>query len=227
MEFLLPGPCLVEEMVSIEKELAVIVARNASGQISAYPAVEMEFNPKANLVEYLLCPARIDEEIARRAEELAAAAIEAFDICGLLAVEMFLTADGRLLINEVAPRPHNSGHHTIDSCYTSQFEQHLRAILNLPLGSTKMKTPSVMVNILGAEGHSGTARYEGLADCLAIEGVKIHLYGKSVTKPFRKMGHVTVLDDDLERAREKAERVKEVLRVVSGSGSSSSSSSGR
>ncbi len=212
---LLPGACVIETLVPIEKELAVIVARNARGEVKTFPTVEMTFNPEANLVEFLLCPAQINAAIARAAEELAVSVIEAYDLCGLLAVELFLTESGELLINEVAPRPHNSGHHTIDSCYTSQFEQHLRAILNLPLGSTMMKSPSVMVNILGAEGYQGTALYEGLEDCLAIEGVKIHLYGKTITKPFRKMGHATVLDPKLECAKEKAREVQQKMKVVS------------
>jgi 5-(carboxyamino)imidazole ribonucleotide synthase len=212
---LLPGPCVIEELVPIAKELAVIVARNASGQVQAYPAVEMAFNPEANLVELLFCPAAISPELEAQAEALAIKTIEAYDICGLLAVELFLSQDGRLLVNEVAPRPHNSGHHTIDSCYTSQFEQHLRAVLNLPLGSTKMKAPSVMVNILGAEGHDGPARYDGLAECLAIEGVHLHLYGKEHTKPFRKMGHATVVDESLEGAKAKALEVLKTLKVVS------------
>lgn len=212
---LLPGACLAEDLVAIEKELAVIVARNEQGQISAFPVVEMEFNPEANLVEFLLCPAEISPELAQEAEAVARSVIEAYDICGLLAVELFLTTDHRILINEVAPRPHNSGHHTIDSCYTSQFEQHLRAILNLPLGSTKLKSPAIMVNLLGAEGFSGPVRYEGLADCLALEGVKLHLYGKTKTKPFRKMGHATVLADDLKTARAIGIQVMERLKIVS------------
>lgn len=211
---LLAGACLVEEMVDIDKELAVIVARNASGQVVAYPAVEMAFNPEANLVEFLFCPAAVSPALEREAEALAIRVIEAYGLCGLLAVEMFLDKSGKLLVNEVAPRPHNSGHHTIDSCYTSQFEQHLRAVLNLPLGSTRMKSASVMVNLLGAEGHEGPAIYEGLEQCLAMEGVHLHLYGKSITKPFRKMGHATVVADTTEEAAGRARRVMEALRIV-------------
>lgn len=212
---LLPGACLAEEQVEIDKELAVIVARNARGEAKAFPAVEMEFNPEANLVEFLFCPAAISPELEAKAEALATEAAIAYDICGLLAVEIFLDKKGQLLVNEVAPRPHNSGHHTIDSCYTSQFEQHLRAVLNFPLGSTRMKAPSVMVNLLGAEGHEGPALYQGLEECLAIEGVHIHLYGKAITKPFRKMGHVTIVDESLDNAKMKARRVKELLKVES------------
>lgn len=212
---LLQGPCLAEEMADIDKELAVIVARNASGQIASFPTVEMTFNPEANLVEFLLCPARIPRQIEQEAEALAIRVMEAFDLCGLLAVELFLTRSGELWVNEVAPRPHNSGHHTIESCYTSQFEQHLRAILDLPLGDPRMHTPAVMVNLLGAEGHQGPAHYAGLEAAMAIPGVKIHLYGKATTKPFRKMGHVTVLDANLDNALEKARMVQQLLRVES------------
>lgn len=216
MEKLLEPACVVEDLIAIDKELAVIAARNTAGEVMAFPVVEMTFHPEANLVEFLLCPARIPPGIAQAAEALAVRAIEALDICGLLAVELFLTTSGELLINEVAPRPHNSGHHTINSCYTSQFEQHLRGILGLPLGSVRMKTPSVMLNLLGEPGFSGPAYYQGMEEVLAMEGVKVHLYGKSDTKPFRKMGHATVLDADLEQAIVKAKRVQEVLKVISG-----------
>jgi 5-(carboxyamino)imidazole ribonucleotide synthase len=207
-------PCLVEQLVPIHKELAVIVARNEKGETSAFPAVEMAFNPDANLVEMLFCPANISPQMEQEAEALALKTIEAFDLCGLLAVELFLDENGALLVNEVAPRPHNSGHHSIDACITSQFEQHLRAVLNLPLGDTTLKMPAAMVNLLGADGHKGDARYEGLDDVLAISGVKLHLYGKRMTAPFRKMGHATVLDHDLQNAIEKAQMVQEKLRIV-------------
>jgi 5-(carboxyamino)imidazole ribonucleotide synthase len=211
---LIKGPSLVEHLVDIEKELAVVVARNESGQTVAYPAVEMAFHPEANMVEFLFCPAAIDHKIEEEANALALKVINDFELCGLLAVELFLDKEGKLLVNEVAPRPHNSGHHTIDSCFTSQFEQHIRAITNMPLGSTQMKMPAVMVNLLGAEGHTGPAKYEGLTECLAIEGVNVHIYGKEMTKPFRKMGHITIVDNDLEAAKEKAQKVKALLRVV-------------
>ncbi len=212
---LLPDASVVEDLVDIEKEIAVVVARNERGEVKAFPAVEMEFNPVANLVEFLVCPADIDPAIEQAAEKMAMDCIAAYGICGLLAVELFLTKDNRLLINEVAPRPHNSGHHTIDSCYTSQFEQHLRGILNLPLGSTKMKTASVMVNLLGEPGHSGPVRYAGFEEAVAMEGVKVHLYGKADTKPYRKMGHVTVLAEDVEAAKAKARKVQQILKVIS------------
>ncbi len=215
---ILDAPCLAEDLVPIHKELAVIACRNAAGEAKAFPAVEMTFHPEANLVEFLLCPARIDPNIEKVAEELALRAIEALDVCGLLAVELFLTPSGELLINEVAPRPHNSGHHTINSSYTSQYEQHLRGILNLPLGSVQMQSPAVMLNLLGEPGHSGPAHYEGMEACLAMDGVKAHLYGKAITQPYRKMGHVTVLADSLDAAIEKAERVRDVLKVVAEQG---------
>ncbi len=213
---LLSGPCLAEELVEMEKEIAVIVARNEQGETRCFPAVEMAFNPVANLVEFLFCPAAISAEQEAAAEALAVDVIEAFGLCGLLAVELFLDKDGQLLVNEVAPRPHNSGHHTIDSCYTSQFEQHLRAVLNLPLGSTEMKAPSVMVNLLGAPGHTGPAYYKGLEKCLAMPGVHLHLYGKSTTKPYRKMGHATVVNKDLQQAIAYAKEVQQALEIVSG-----------
>ena len=215
---ILDAPCLAEDLVPIHKELAVIACRNAAGEAKAFPAVEMTFHPEANLVEFLLCPARIDPNIEKAAEELALRAIEALDVCGLLAVELFLTKSGELLINEVAPRPHNSGHHTINSSYTSQYEQHLRGILNLPLGSVQMQSPAVMLNLLGEPGHSGPVHYEGMEVCLAMDGVKAHLYGKAITQPYRKMGHVTVLADSLDAAIEKAERVRDVLKVVAEQG---------
>jgi len=214
LELLLPGPSLVEQQIDIDRELAVIVARNPSGEVAAFPMVEMEFNPRANLVEFLLCPARVSRELAREAEALAIRLIKTFDVCGLLAVEFFLSEEGELLVNEVAPRPHNSGHHTIDSCATSQFQQHLRAVLDLPLGSTELQQPAVMVNILGAPEHHGPPRYEGLEDCLHLPGVHLHLYGKEITKPFRKMGHATVTAAKAGDAIELAQKVKSALRVT-------------
>lgn len=214
-EALLDCPSVVEDLVDIDKELAVVVAHNARGEVKAFPVVEMVFNPVANLVEYLSCPANIDDATASRAEKLAVEIIDAFEICGLLAVELFLTRDGALLVNEVAPRPHNSGHHTIDSCYTSQFEQHLRGILNLPLGSTRLKTAAVMVNLLGEPGYTGKVHYEGIEHCLRLEGVNIHLYGKQETRPFRKMGHLTVVADTVAQAFDIARRAKATIKVIS------------
>jgi 5-(carboxyamino)imidazole ribonucleotide synthase len=208
------APGLLEKAVDFEKELAVIVARNEKGEVATFPTVEMVFHPEANLVEYLFAPADISEKIEKKAEELAKKTAQAIGIVGLLAVEMFLTKDGQVLINEVAPRPHNSGHHTIRANFTSQFEQHWRAILNLPLGDTTAYTPAAMVNLLGEEGHTGPAYYEGMQEVLAMQGVFPFLYGKKITKPFRKMGHITVTDSDLAKLKEKVEWVKEVLKVV-------------
>ncbi|MFK8105429.1 MAG: 5-(carboxyamino)imidazole ribonucleotide synthase [Saprospiraceae bacterium] len=214
LDKILDAPSIIEPLVDIKKEIAVIVAQRPSGQIEAFPAVEMTFNQEANLVEFLLCPADISPAIAAEAEQLARSVIDRLGLCGLLAVELFLTQDDRILINEVAPRPHNSGHHTIDSCYTSQFEQHLRAIMDLPLGSTKTKMAAVMVNLLGAPDHQGAARYQGLTNCLAVEGSKIHLYGKSVTKPYRKMGHATLLAPTLETAMQNAKFIQQHLKIT-------------
>ena len=211
---LMDTPSIIEPLVNIHKEIAVIVAKNENGQTKAFPPVEMEFNPDANLVEFLICPASISPEINKRALKLAEKVINAYDLCGLLAVELFLDHDNNLLVNEVAPRTHNSGHHTIDSSVTSQFQQQLRAVANLPLGSTEDLSPSVMLNLLGAEGFTGIAKYDGLEKCMAVEGAKFHIYGKTVTKPFRKMGHVTVVDNDLEKAKEKANFIKNTLKII-------------
>jgi 5-(carboxyamino)imidazole ribonucleotide synthase len=205
---------VVEPLVDIQKEIAVIVARNENGQIKSFPPVEMEFNPIANLVEFLICPADITNELTQKAIQLAEKVIKAYDLCGLLAVELFLDQNNRLVVNEVAPRTHNSGHHTIDSCVTSQFQQQLRAVINLPLGSTEMLSPSVMLNLLGADDFTGQAKYEGLEKSMSVEGAKFHIYGKKMTKPFRKMGHVTVVDRDLEKAKEKANFIKNTLRII-------------
>jgi len=216
---LLSGPCLAEELADIHTEIAVIAARNPSGDVSVFPAVEMDFHPEANLVEFLLCPARISTLVDAEAEALAERVIRAYDVCGLLAVEMFHTKSGDLVVNEVAPRPHNSGHHTIDSAITSQYEQHLRAITDLPLGSGAQKVAAaVMLNLLGEPGHKGPVHYEGAAECLAIEGVNVHLYGKALTAPYRKMGHVTIIADSTELAIKKADFVKHHLKVVSEKG---------
>ncbi len=214
LEKMMDAPSVIEDLVDIKKELAVIVARRPSGEVKAYPLVEMEFHPTANLVEFLLCPAQVNQEISDRATSLAIQVAESMDICGLLAVELFLTNDDEILINEVAPRPHNSGHHTIDSCHTSQFEQHIRAILDLPLGSTKLKTKGIMINLLGHPDHTGPAYYDGLENALSIEGVNVHIYGKAQTKPYRKMGHISIIGDDILAMKEKAKKVKQLLKVI-------------
>ena len=213
LDKLLPGASLAEELIPFEKELAVIVARSTNGDTKAFPAVEMEFHPTANLVEFLLSPAHINSELEQKAQQLAVRTIEAMNLYGILAIEMFLTADGDILVNEVAPRPHNSGHHTIEANITSQYQQLLRSIFGFPLGSTALTTTSMMVNLLGEDGYTGEAIYEGLPECLAIEGVYVHLYGKKITKPFRKMGHVTIVDSDAAKAREKANFVKDNLKI--------------
>lgn len=213
LDQLLDGPSITEELVDVARELAVIVARGARGELRTFPAVEMIFDPVANLVLHLACPASVEPAVAALASEAATCLAEALELTGVLAVEFFVTSDGRLLVNELAPRPHNSGHHTIDSVMTSQFEQHLRAILELPLGSTALRTPAVMINLLGSPGHVGPVRYEGLTESMRLEGVKIHLYGKKQTRPHRKMGHVTVLAPTLGEALEKAEKVRAWIQV--------------
>ena len=211
---LLKGASVVEQKIAIDKELAVIVARSTQGEIKCFPIVEMEFSPEANLVEYLICPANVSKAIAEQADKLAVEVVAALDYEGILAVEMFLTKNGQLLINEVAPRPHNSGHHTIESILTSQYEQQLRAIFGFPLGSTSLKIPSIMMNVLGEPGYQGQVKYVGLNKCMAIDGIKLHIYGKKTTKPFRKMGHITILDKDLNSAKEKAKYIKQHLKVI-------------
>ncbi len=207
--------CIYEDMVDFDLELAVIVARNASGDMITYPVVEMEFHPEANQVEYVLCPARIDDQITSQARELALKVSQAYGHVGLLAVEMFLTKEGTLLINEVAPRPHNSGHYSIEGSITDQFEQHVRCVLNLPLGNTDTILPAVMVNLVGEEGYTGPVIYDGIEDILAMDGVTPHIYGKKETQPYRKMGHVTIVAQSIEEARKKAEEVKKTIKVVS------------
>jgi 5-(carboxyamino)imidazole ribonucleotide synthase len=206
--------CIAEEMVPFKNELAVIVARSVSGEVKTYPVVEMEFHPEANQVEYVICPARIDATVAQKATEVALKVSEAFNHVGLLAVEMFQTEDDKILVNEVAPRPHNSGHYSIEASYTSQFENHLRAILNLPLGNTDSKVAGIMVNLVGSEGYSGQVVYENIEKIMAIDGVTPHIYGKRETRPFRKMGHVTIVNEDMAAARKIAEEVKNSIRVI-------------
>jgi 5-(carboxyamino)imidazole ribonucleotide synthase len=207
--------CIAEEMIPFKNELAVIVTRTPSGEIKTYPVVEMEFHPEANQVEYVICPARIDDAVADKARAIALKVSEAFNHVGLLAVEMFQTEDDEILVNEVAPRPHNSGHYSIEASYTSQFEQHLRAILDLPLGNTDSKVAGIMVNLVGAEGYSGNVVYENIEKILGKDGVTPHIYGKKQTRPFRKMGHVTIVNEDIAEARRVAEEVKNTIRVIS------------
>ena len=207
--------CITEDLIPFKNELAVIIARNPKGEVKAYPVVEMEFHPEANQVEYVICPSRIPEKIALKAELVALKASAAFEHVGLLAVEMFQTENDEILINEVAPRPHNSGHQTIEASYTSQFEQHIRAILDLPLGRTESKVGGIMVNLVGAENYSGDVVYENIDTIMQMEGVTPHIYGKKQTRPFRKMGHVTIVNEDLDVARNIAEQVKNTIKVIS------------
>ncbi|MCA5004520.1 5-(carboxyamino)imidazole ribonucleotide synthase [Sphingobacterium bovistauri] len=207
-------PSIIEEIVDFEKEIAVIVARNDKGEVKTFPMVEMEFNPEANLVEFLISPSTYSFEIQQQAEELAKKIANDLQIVGLLAVEMFLTKQGEILVNELAPRPHNSGHQTIEGNFTSQFAQHMRAIFNLPLGDTSARSNAVMINLLGEEGYEGLAKYEGVEEVLRMDGVYIHLYGKKYTKPFRKMGHVCIVNADRELAISNARKVQEILKVI-------------
>lgn len=207
-------PGLLEKLVPFKKEIAVIVSRNASGEVKTFPAVELVFHPEANLVEYLFSPAEISKEVAKKAANIAEEVIIKLEMVGLLAVEMFVTEDDEVLVNEIAPRPHNSGHQTIEGNVTSQYEQHLRAIFNLPAGDTSILHPSAMVNVLGEENYKGDAIYEGIEQVLSTKGAHIHLYGKKMTKPFRKMGHVTIVDDNIDQLKEKVHFVKETLKVI-------------
>ena len=207
--------CITEQLIPFKNELAVIVARNKDGETKTYPVVEMEFHPEANQVEYVICPARIEESVAKKAQEIALKVVNNLDFIGLLAVEMFQTTNDEILVNEVAPRPHNSGHYSIEASYTNQFEQYLRSILNLPLGNTESKVAGIMVNLVGEEGFSGQVFYENIEDVLRIDGVTPHIYGKKETRPFRKMGHVTIVNKDIDTAREIAQKVKETIRVIS------------
>jgi 5-(carboxyamino)imidazole ribonucleotide synthase len=207
--------CITEKLIPFKNELAVIVARNAAGEVKTYPVVEMEFHPEANQVEYVICPARITPKVAEKAREVALKVVSDLDFIGLLAVEMFQTEDDKILVNEVAPRPHNSGHYSIEASYTNQFEQHLRSILNLPLGNTASKVAGIMVNLVGSVGFSGDVIYQNIEEILKIDGVTPHIYGKKETRPFRKMGHVTIVNADIDRARAIAQKVKETIRVIS------------
>ena len=209
------APGLLEKLIPFEKEIAVIVARNATGEVRSFPAVEMVFHPVQNLVEYLFAPVELPDNIRRDADEIARTVIQKLGMTGILAVEMFITREGQVLVNEIAPRPHNSGHQTIEANCTSQYEQHLRAILDLPLGDTRQILPSAMVNLLGEPDFEGLARYKGLEEVMKIPGVHVHLYGKRITKPFRKMGHVTIVDEDSTSLRNKASFVKQTLKVIS------------
>lgn len=210
-----PAESLLEKAVDFEKEISIIIAGNEAGEMTTFPPVELLFDKELNLVDYLFAPADISHAVAQEAGRIAKKIMNALEMVGVLAIEMFLTKDGELLVNEIAPRPHNSGHHTIEANYTSQFDQHLRAILNLPLGSTATRQFAGMVNLLGSKGYEGEAKYEGIAEILKMEGVYVHLYGKKITKSGRKMGHITVLADDIAELRQKMAQIKQGLRVIS------------
>ena len=206
---------VLEKFVDFEKELAVIVARTKNGQVVSYPVVECEFSPQANLVEFLFSPAEISPEIEQEAKNIATNIIQKLEMVGILAVEFFLTKDGKLLVNEIAPRPHNSGHHTIECNITSQFQQHLRSILNLPLGATDLIQPGAMLNILGEPNSDGAAYYEGLEELLAEPGVYVHIYGKEKVKEVRKMGHFTITAPTVQLVKKKALKLKDKLKAKS------------
>jgi len=212
---LLDCPSIIEERINIETEISIIVARSASGELLHYEPVEQHFNQAANLVSYLICPAELDKSTLSKMNEIASLIAIDLDLVGLLAIEFFLDTNNDIFVNEVAPRPHNSGHHTQNSCETSQFEQHLRAILDLPLGSTRQHSIGAMVNIIGEPGYAGKTNYVGIEECLKIDGVHLHLYGKLETRPFRKMGHINIADKDRKKVLENIEKIKSTLRVIS------------
>mgnify|MGYP000583779377 CR=1 FL=1 len=207
------APALLEKFIDYRKEISVVVARNETGQVTTFPVVELEYHPEANLVEFLFSPSPLSDEIKTKAKKMAEKVIKALDMVGLLAVEMFVTNSDEIVVNECAPRTHNSGHHSIEGNVTSQFEQHIRAILNLPLGDTSIVGPAVMIHLLGEDGYSGVAKYQGIDEALAQKGVHIHLYGKKLTKPFRKMGHVTIVGDDLDKIKTQARSLKESIKI--------------
>lgn len=203
---------MIEELINFDKELAVMVARSTSGEIKTYPVVEMVFDNRANICDLVIAPARIEKHLAEKATQLAIKSVEALDGVGIFGVEMFLASEN-IYVNEIAPRPHNSGHYTIEACTTCQFEQHIRAITDLPLGSTNLLSPAVMLNLLGDEDYKGKPVIEGLNEALSIPGLSFHLYGKEITSPFRKMGHVTILNNNLEVAIQQAEKIKSILKI--------------
>lgn len=215
LKYLPDAECIAEEMIPFKNELAVIVARTPGGEVKTYPVVEMEFHPTANQVEYVICPARIEDHVAEKARAVATQVSEAFEHVGLLAVEMFQTKNDEILVNEVAPRPHNSGHYSIEASYTNQFEQHLRAILDLPLGNTDSKVGGIMVNLVGDKDYEGEVIYQNIDKIMKMDGVTPHIYGKKITRPFRKMGHVTIVNENIDEARKVAEKVKEEIKVIS------------
>ena len=206
--------CLIEEKVPISKEISVIVARNQKSQEAYFPVVEMEFNPDSNLVEYIMCPAVISNEIQEKAIKIALDTAKKMNCIGLLAVELFVTTKNHVLINEVAPRPHNSGHHTIECCMTSQFDQHLRCILNLPLSITDLKTPGIMINLVGQNQTEGDVIYQNIDKVLNYPGLSAHIYGKKKSRLNRKMGHITIVNKDINKAIILGKKVKDLVKVI-------------
>ena len=215
LNFSFENECLIEERISIQKELSVIVARNISGEMKCFPVVEMEFNENSNLVEYVMCPANVSKDVEERAMKIAMNTSEKFNMVGLLAVELFLTTEDEILINEVAPRPHNSGHHTIECCVTSQFDQHIRCVLDLPLGETKILIPGIMVNLVGQNKVEGNVIYKNINDIFDIPGVFVHIYGKKKSRLNRKMGHVTIVNKNINKAIEIGKKIKKEIKVIS------------
>jgi 5-(carboxyamino)imidazole ribonucleotide synthase len=215
LETAFDAPSVLEKWVTNAKEYAVLVSRSERGEVKSFPLVELVFNPEANLVDYLVSPARVEKRVEEEAREMAEKLIADLEMVGLLAVELFLTEDGQVLINEIAPRPHNSGHQTIEGNFVSQYDIHLRAILNWPLGDTSLRSAAAMINLLGEKGHEGKVHYQGLAEAIEMTGVYPHIYGKALTKPFRKMGHVSVVAETPEEALEKAQKTKEMIKVIS------------
>lgn len=208
-------PGFIEDLIEIKKELSVIICRNVKGEIKNFPVVEMIFNNDSNQVEYIISPARINNEISKKAISIALKLSKLYNHVGIMAIELFLTSDNEILINEVAPRPHNSGHFSIEMSYTSQFEQHIRAILGLPLGEAKNKISGVMVNLVGEKQNNGPVKFSNIDQIMTIEGVTPHIYGKKETRPNRKMGHVTIVNEKIENAIKIAKKVKETIKVIS------------
>ncbi|MBT4958865.1 MAG: 5-(carboxyamino)imidazole ribonucleotide synthase [Flavobacteriaceae bacterium] len=204
---------IIEELISFKKEIATTIARNESGQIEVFPVVEMIFNEISNQVEYVICPAQINDDIKDKAKEIALNVSKSFEQIGLLAVEMFLTNDNKILVNEVAPRPHNSAHYSIEACANSQFEQHIKSILDLPLGCSKSNIYAIMVNLVGEKGFSGPVVYSGIEEAMQYDNVSVHIYGKSETKPNRKMGHATILDTSLKNGLSRAKSIKKIIKI--------------
>ncbi|MBC8299157.1 MAG: 5-(carboxyamino)imidazole ribonucleotide synthase [Flavobacteriaceae bacterium] len=204
---------IIEELISFKKEIATTIARNESGQIEVFPVVEMIFNEISNQVEYVICPAQINDDIKDKAKEIALNVSKSFEQIGLLAVEMFLTNDNKILVNEVAPRPHNSAHYSIEACTNSQFEQHIKSILDLPLGCSKSNIYAIMVNLVGEKGFSGPVVYSGIEEAMQYDNVSVHIYGKSETKPNRKMGHATILDTSLKNGLSRAKSIKKIIKI--------------